>query len=101
MQRRLKRAGFEIDKIDGLIGPNTVNTIPPKTLDAFNDHGHVGVTIHDGVDAARADLAAIAELGVSLDGICDDLLAAGGKSFADAFDQLLGAVESRRREVAA
>ncbi len=87
--------------VDTLIGPHTVNTIPPATLDAFNDHGHVGVTIGDGVEQARADIAAIEALGVSLDGVCDDLLAAGVKSFADAFDGLLGAVDARRREVAA
>jgi len=83
--------------VDTLIGPNTVNTIPPATLTAFNDHGHVGLTIHDGVEQARSDLAAIAALGVSVDGICDDLLVAGVKSFADSFDALLGAVEARRQ----
>jgi transaldolase len=85
--------------IDTLIGPHTVNTIPPATLDAFNDHGHVGVTIGDGVEQARADLVAIEALGISLDAVCDDLLTAGVKSFADAFDALLGAVDARRREV--
>jgi transaldolase len=87
--------------VDTLIGPHTVNTIPPATLDAFNDHGHVGVTIGDGVEQARADIAAIEALGISLDTVCDDLLAAGVKSFADSFDALLGAVDERRREVAA
>jgi len=87
--------------VDTLIGPHTVNTIPPATLDAFNDHGHVGLTIGDGVEQARADLAAIEALGISLDAVCDDLLSAGVKSFADSFDALLGAVDARRREVAA
>jgi len=86
--------------VDTLIGPNTVNTIPPATLTAFNDHGHVGVTIHDGVEQARADLAAIEALGVSVEAICGELLTAGVKSFADSFDALLGAVDARRREVA-
>lgn len=86
--------------VDALIGPHTVNTIPPATLTAFNDHGTVAVTIHDGVDQARADLAGIAALGVSVEGICDDLLTAGVKSFADSFDALLGAVDARRQEVA-
>ena len=87
--------------VDTLIGPHTVNTIPPATLDAFNDHGHVGVTIGDGVDQARADIAAIEALGISLDRVCDELLTAGVKSFADSFDALLGAVDARRLEVAA
>jgi len=87
--------------VDTLIGPHTVNTIPPATLDAFNDHGHVGLTIHDGVAQARADLAAIEALGISLDAVCDQLLAEGVTSFADAFGARLGAVDARRREVAA
>jgi transaldolase len=84
--------------VDRLIGPHTVNTIPPATLDAFNDHGQVGVTIGDSVAQASDDLAAIEALGISLDAICDDLLAAGVKSFADSFDALLGAVDARRRQ---
>jgi len=87
--------------VDALIGENTVNTIPPATLAAFNDHGHVGLTIHDGVEQVRTDLAAIAALGVSVEAICDDLLVSGVKSFADSFDALLGAVEARRQESAA
>jgi transaldolase len=87
--------------VDTLIGPYTVNTIPPATLDAFNDHGHVSVTIRDGVEQARADLAAIEALGISLDAVCDELLSAGVKSFADSFDALLGAVDARRCEVTA
>lgn len=84
--------------VDTLIGPHTVNTIPPATLDAFNDHGQVGVTIGDSVAQASDDLAAIEALGISLDAICDDLLTAGVKSFADSFDALLGAVDARRRQ---
>ncbi len=87
--------------VDALIGPRTVNTIPPPTLDAFNDHGSVAVTIRDGVAAARSDLARIEALGISLDAVCEELLADGVKAFAQSFDALLGAVETRRREVAA
>jgi transaldolase/glucose-6-phosphate isomerase len=56
------------------------------------------VTIGDSVAQASDDLAAIEALGISLDAICDDLLAAGVKSFADSFDALLGAVDARRRQ---
>ncbi len=87
--------------VDTLIGPDTVNTIPPATLVAFNDHGTAALTVREGVAQAAIDLAAIEALGISVEGVCGELLAAGVKSFADAFDALLGAVEERRREVAA
>lgn len=87
--------------VDTLIGPHTVNTIPPATLEAFNDHGQVGVTIGDGAQQAGKDLAAIEALGISLDAVCDDLLKAGVKSFADSYDELLAAVDARRRKVTA
>ena len=84
--------------VDTLIGAHTVNTIPPATLDAFNDHGTVRAdAVREGVDQARADLAAIDALGISLDAVCDELLDAGVASFAGAFDTLLAAVDTRRR----
>lgn len=79
--------------VEELIGPNTVTTLPPATLDAFRDHGMVDPTLEQGVDRARADLERLETLGVSLSGITDKLLAEGVESFADAFRQLLEAVE--------
>ncbi len=87
--------------VDTLIGPHTVNTIPPKTLAAFNDHGAVALTVRTGVAAAREQLAAVEALGISVESVCATLLAAGVKSFADAFDELLEAVDARRREATA
>lgn len=83
--------------VDTLIGRDTVNTIPPKTLAAFNDHGTAAATIMDGMAEAGVTLDAIERHGIAIDGVCEDLLAAGVKSFADSFDELLAAVEARRR----
>jgi transaldolase len=85
--------------VDTLIGPHTVNTLPPATLTAFNDHGTTAVTVRDDLSGARATLAALPSVGVDLDRVCDELLTAGVRSFADAFDALLSAVEGRRSAV--
>jgi len=87
--------------VDTLIGPDTVNTIPPKTLTAFNDHGTVALTVQTGVDEALDHLAAVESRGIGLESVCATLLTAGVKSFADAFDELLAAVDARRREATA
>jgi transaldolase len=87
--------------VDALIGPDTVNTLPPATLDAFNDHGKPLVTIRDGLADAKRELRDIEALGVSMEKVCADLLRDGVASFAKSFSDLLGAVESRRREIPA
>ncbi len=86
--------------VDALIGPDTVDTLPPATLTAFNDHGTAAVAIKDGLAEAKKQLKDIEALGVSMDRVCADLLKDGVASFAKSFADLLGAVESRRREVA-
>jgi transaldolase len=87
--------------VDALIGPHTVNTLPPATLSAFNDHGVVAVTIKDGLAEAKSQLAAIEAQGVSVERVCAELLKDGVASFAKSFTDLLGAVESRRAALAA
>lgn len=82
--------------VEELIGPDTVNTVPPATLDAFRDHGVARASLTAGVDDARAVMAALAGLGISIDAVTDALLADGVKLFADAFAKLLGAIEKRR-----
>ena len=80
--------------VEELIGPDTVNTIPPATLDAFRDHGKPRASLTENVDAAQAnhgDLAA--KLGISIKEVTDKLTADGVKLFAEAFDKLLAAVE--------
>jgi transaldolase/glucose-6-phosphate isomerase len=82
--------------VDELIGPQTVNTLPPKTLDAFRDHGTVARTLTQGTDQARADLAEAEVLGLDLAQVTADLVTDGVKQFADAFEALLGAVDVKR-----
>lgn len=78
--------------VDTLIGPDTVNTMPPKTMDAFRDHGTVADTLTADIDAARHVLAEAERLGLDLDGVTDTLVAEGVASFVKAFDDLLGAI---------
>lgn len=82
--------------IEELIAPETVNTVPPATLDAFYEHGNVELTIHNHLDDAEKLIGELDALGISLDQATLQLEEEGVKSFADAFTQLLDAVEKRR-----
>jgi transaldolase/glucose-6-phosphate isomerase len=82
--------------IDQLIGPDTVNTMPPKTMDAFRDHGVVAQTLTADVDAARKVLADVERLGLDLGGVTGRLVEEGVASFAGAFDDLLGAIAKKQ-----
>ena len=85
--------------VDTLIGPHTVNTMPPQTLTAFADHGTPARTIDQGMAEAEAQLAAIAAVGISLAEVTDELEADGVKKFAESFVQLLAAIETKRKEL--
>ena len=82
--------------VEELIGPDTVNTIPPATFDAYREHGHPHPTLEQGVDEARATLDNLAKAGVSLKAATNQLTEEGVKLFSEAFDKLLAAVEKRR-----
>ncbi|MBR0697620.1 bifunctional transaldolase/phosoglucose isomerase [Bradyrhizobium lablabi] len=82
--------------VEELIGPNTVNTVPPATLDAFRDHGKVRDSLEENVDDARRVLDELDRSGVSLDAITAELVKDGVKLFADAADKLYGAVAHKR-----
>ncbi|HYA79410.1 MAG TPA: transaldolase, partial [Methylocystis sp.] len=83
--------------VEELVGRDTVNTMPPTTLDAFRDHGVVTPdAIERDLPQAHADLAALADYGISLDDVTRELTEDGVRLFADAFDKLLGAVAQRR-----
>ncbi len=84
--------------VEELIGPDTVNTIPPATFDAFRDHGRVRPTLREGVEEARAALAGLESAGVSLDAVTSKLLDDGVTLFVDAFRKLLQAVNRRAHE---
>jgi transaldolase/glucose-6-phosphate isomerase len=85
--------------VESLIGVDTVNTMPTKTLEAFKDHGKVAPTLSEDADEATEVLTAQARLGLDLEGVTKELVSAGVKSFAEAFDKLLGAVQSKRDEM--
>jgi len=87
--------------VEALIGPETVNTIPPQTLDAFRDHGKVSPELVRGIAQAADDLAGLAAQGIDLHDVCEELQAAGVKSFADAFDGLLANLAGKRAALAA
>ena len=86
--------------VEELIGPDTVNTLPPKTLDAFRDHGTVEPRLFKGLDKAHRQLSGLKELGISLEQITDTLEADGIASFSEAFDRLLGALDKQRKQSA-
>ena len=84
--------------VEALIGRDTVDTLPPATMDAFRDHGKATPdAIEQNVEGAKKSLEALAALGVSLDAVMEQLVEEGVTLFADAFDKLLGAVARRRR----
>ena len=87
--------------VEALIGPQTVNTMPPATYDAFRDHGVVMATLEDAVDVAEAQLAALPQLGIDLRSVTGELEAAGVAALAKAFDNLLAAIEAKTARLAA
>jgi len=83
--------------VEELIGPDTVNTMPPATIDAFRDHGKVRKSLTEDVaDAARV-MDDLARAGISIKEVTDKLTQDGVKLFADAFDKLLATVEKNTK----
>jgi transaldolase/glucose-6-phosphate isomerase len=88
--------------VEGLVARDTVNTVPPQTLDALLDHGHVAAdTIEADLEGARAALAALEKANISLASVTDQLVVEGVKSFADSFDEMLAAIGKKQRALAA
>src|ERR1700729_2537911 len=85
--------------VEELIGPNTVNTVPPATLDAFRDHGTPRDSLEENVEDAKRVLAELERSGISLDAVTAELVKDGVKQFADAADKLYGAVAHKRATV--
>ena len=86
---------------DALIGPDTIDTLPPKTIDAFRDHGRVTASLAHDVAGAEKVLAEAERLGLDLDGVTDALIVDGVKQFDDAFATLLKAVAGKQAQLAA
>jgi transaldolase len=87
--------------LDTLIGKDTVNTVPPKTIDAFRERGTVGNTLGADVEDARHVMQEVERLGLDLDEVTDTLVTEGVASFSKAFDDLLGAIAAKHPAVEA
>ena len=85
--------------VENLIGPNTVNTIPPKTLEAFLDHGTVALTLESNLDEARYQLKDLAELGINLDEVTQELLDEGVNNFVEPYDKLIKTIAEKKDEL--
>ncbi len=81
--------------VEELIGPDTVNTIPPATFEAFRDHGHARPSLEDDVMAAHDTMETLDRAGISMRQVTTDLVKQGVKLFADAFDKLLNSVDRK------
>ncbi len=82
--------------VEALVGPDTVDTLPPQTLTAYKDHGRPEARLTSGLEQARAELAELARLGIDMGQVTRKLEADGVASFTKSFDSLLETVESRR-----
>jgi transaldolase/transaldolase/glucose-6-phosphate isomerase len=87
--------------VDELIGPHTVNTLPPATLEAFRDHGTVADTLTAGLTTSHARLARLPELGIDLGAITQKLQDDGVQAFARAFEGVMASITRRRSELLA
>lgn len=85
----------DVKYVEELVGPFTVNTMPPQTMDAFRDHGTVNDTLSGREAEARAVLSDLGILDIGLEDVCGKLTRDGVRSFQDSFDKLLAAIERR------
>jgi transaldolase len=81
--------------VDGLIGPDTVNTLPEATIDAFEDHGTIARTVDRDVEAVKAELDALRAVGVDLDDVGRVLEEEGVAAFSKSFDELIGSLRTK------
>jgi transaldolase len=86
--------------VEQLIGPETVNTMPTDTIDAFLEHGKLERTLDAGLDEARDTLSRIEALGIDMQQVTDELTEEGVEAFAKSFDELIETIESQRKALA-
>jgi transaldolase len=86
--------------VEELIGPETVNTMPLETITAFLDHGEVRRTLDTDLDGARRAIGEVEAHGITMERVTGELITEGVASFAKSFDELIGTIESKRRELA-
>ena len=87
--------------LDSLIGPDTVNTVPPATLTLFVDHGCAANTLEQGAEEAQRSIQALANAGINLDQVADKLLADGLKGFGESFEKLMANIEDKKSRLLA
>jgi transaldolase len=85
--------------VEELIGPDTVNTMPKETIEAFQDHGEVRPTLEEGLDEAKQLLQELARAGVDYDDVTRVLEDEGVQKFADSFDELLEGIRAKRGQL--
>jgi transaldolase len=85
--------------VEELIGPQTVNTMPEETIEAFQDHGRVALTLEEGLDEARRVFERVAEAGVDYDDVTATLEREGVEKFADSFEELLAGIREKAGEL--
>lgn len=85
----------DVKYVESLVGADTVNTLPPATLDAFRDHGKVAYTVDAGLPAAQGTIEALGALGINIDDVTDQLLREGLASFQKSFDTLIAGLETK------
>ena len=81
--------------VEELIGPDTVNTLPPSTYDAFRDHGLVRNSLEEGLEGAQATMESLERFGISMEQVSEKLLHEGLRLFAESFDKLLSALDKK------
>ena len=89
----------DVKYVEPLIGPDTVNTLPPETLEAYRDHGEPAARLTEGGDRAAGSLARLSELGLDLDQATQQLEDEGVEKFNQPFDSLMATLEAKGREV--
>ncbi|HEV2704801.1 MAG TPA: bifunctional transaldolase/phosoglucose isomerase, partial [Pyrinomonadaceae bacterium] len=82
--------------VDNLIGPETVNTVPPATYTAIRDHGRAALTLEEGIEECRAMVARLADLGIDLKAVTEKLQRDGLEAFVNSFDSLAESIEAKR-----
>ena len=87
--------------VEELIGAGTVNTMPRETIEAFQDHGEVALTLEDGIDEAKQVFEQVAEAGVDYDDVTDTLEREGVQKFIDSLTELLDGIAAKRGQLAA
>jgi transaldolase len=96
-----KNAGYsDVRYVEELIGPDTINTVPPSTLQAFRDHGHVrGLTAEEGLPSAKLIIKQLSTLGIDLDAIAQQLQTDGIAAFNSSLNKLSSAIETRQHSI--